>query len=169
MKGDESPDSRGALFGVFIVAVGVVTLLSVGSIHEMSFGSNTDPGPRALPMVLAGCLILGGLAEIVVKWTKRRRVTAVEARPETATVPADGPNLWDAGILLAALIIYIAALPWVGFTLSTLAFTLSMMWRLQVRWVLNVVVSLCLVGAVHVLFVMVFRVQLPPGVLGLPF
>jgi len=169
MNGDESPESRGALFGVFLLAVGFVTLLSVGGIHEMSLGGNADPGPRALPQVLAGCLILGGAAEIIAKLIRRRRATAGKASPDVPAEPGEGPNLWDVGILLGALILYIAALSWIGFTLSTLAFAIGMMWRLKVRWVLNLIVSFGLVAAVHVLFVMVFRVQLPAGMLGLPF
>jgi len=169
MSGEEAPEPRGALFGVFLLVVGLFTLLTVGNIKEMSFGANADPGPRALPIALAGCLIFGGAAEIIATSMKRRRTKATKTNIEEIAAPAGASNLLDAGILLGALIIYIGVLPWIGFTLSTLGFAISMMWRLKTGWILNLAVSVGLVVAVHVLFVMVFRVQLPAGELGLPF
>jgi hypothetical protein len=75
----------------------------------------------------------------------------------------------NALVLFAGLLLYLAAMPWCGFSVSTLLFSLGVMLRLGVRRALASVVSLSMIVAIHLLFVKLFKVQLPTGVLGLPW
>jgi hypothetical protein len=67
----------------------------------------------------------------------------------------------DAVFLLVSLIIYLVAMPWIGFVISTALFAFAMMWRLGTRWWLAGLGSAVIVSAIHLLFVVLFKVQLP--------
>jgi len=139
-------------------------------------GNNHDPGPKAMPLLLSALLVLCLALEIVRshKRSDSRSSTRHDAgAPESgiepslvlpaATLPeADGSSLSvDALFLLAALLVYVAAMPWFGFAPSTLAFTFAVMWRLGTRWWAAAIGSGVIVLAIHLLFVLLFKVQLP--------
>jgi hypothetical protein len=76
---------------------------------------------------------------------------------------ASGPSSLsiDALFLLGALMLYVAAMPWIGFAPSTAVFTFVAMWRLGTRWWLAAIGSAVIVLTIHLLFVLLFKVQLP--------
>ena len=87
-----------------------------------------------------------------------------DARPTSAgTGEETRPSRmsFDALFLLAALVLYALVMPWVGFAASTLVFTFAVMWRLGTHWLLAVAGSVVLVITIHLLFVILFKVQLP--------
>jgi hypothetical protein len=65
-------------------------------------------------------------------------------------------------------VIYLAAIGWVGFSLSTILLCTGVMIWLGNRWWVALIVSVAMVVVVKLLFVILFRVQLPVGELGLP-
>jgi tripartite-type tricarboxylate transporter receptor subunit TctC len=95
----------------------------------------------------------------------RNPKSGVEPRrlsPATADL-ASGPSSLsiDALFLLGALMLYVAAMPWIGFAPSTAVFTFVAMWRLGTRWWLAAIGSAVIVLTIHLLFVLLFKVQLP--------
>jgi len=97
---------------------------------------------------------------------------------------AESVSIWPALLLMAALSVYTLAIGLIGFSLSTVIFATAMIHWLGARnhrpdqpavlaWPLRLLlalgVSVLLVVAVRVLFVLFFQVQLPTGMLGIPF
>jgi hypothetical protein len=120
-----------------------------------TLGENHDPGPRAVPLALL-TLLLGALgAEL---WAGYRSRVPGELPGGAATAGGGrGRAVW----LMAGLGLYLAVMPWVGFAASTWPFAFALMWWLGTRWWLAGLVSGLLVGSVQLLFVMLFKVQLP--------
>jgi len=148
-----------------------------------TLGQNHDPGPRAMPILLATLVAVALVAE---GFLSRRRRAPGSSRPEEALnaeseirnptsgieqslLPSAVTNKelsasWmsaDAVFLLVTLVIYVVAMPWIGFSASTFVFTLAVMWRLGTRWWLAAIGSVVIVVAIHLLFVTLFKVQLP--------
>jgi Tripartite tricarboxylate transporter TctB family len=176
--------------GPVVMLVGLLAILLSRGISRHRLGDNHDPGPRAFPVGLGVCLILGGALQTAYSGRHRKQRSAPTAtagesveRNDSISRPAGlEPSLdsqarpgffgrinFDVLILLAALALYIPAISWLGFSLSTLLFSLGLMRRLGTGWLLAGLMSLALVVAIHLLFVTLFKVQLPTGVWGMPF
>jgi hypothetical protein len=139
-----------------------------------TLGQNHDPGPRAMPILLATLLIIVLVAEgvasrkrgrqddarsLAAKVQERAGIKEALVTPVTASIPAG--NSRDALFMLIALAIYIAVMPWTGFIVATALFALIVMWRLGAKWWLAALGSLVIVASIHLLFVELFKVQLP--------
>jgi len=161
---------NGWSLGPVLILVGPAALLLARRIPETSLGNNEDPGPRAFPLALAALLVAGGLAELILNIRRRRSANASpRARP---TLAGWGDSLLrrenlNAFFLIAALVAYLAAMPWIGFPVATLLFSIGMMLLLGAPIRLTAPFSVGLVVLIYVLFTMLFKVQLPAGVLGL--
>jgi hypothetical protein len=165
------PLRTGWSFGAGLLAVGLLALWLSNDIDATRLGDTRDPGARALPRILAAILIAGSVLQLAGWMRARLRAKAVglplrDAAEATATEPAASV---DAVILLVATVVYIPLIAWAGFALSTTLFVIAIMIRLRARWLTAIATALGLVIVVHVLFVTLFRVQLPTGRLGLPF
>ncbi|TVS10325.1 MAG: tripartite tricarboxylate transporter TctB family protein, partial [Planctomycetaceae bacterium] len=134
-------------------------------------GGGHDPGPRFFPRLLSWILLAFGIGYAV-------QAALVAFLPGLGSqgiqpVQQDGaPSAqigWRWLILLALLVLYVFAIGWVGFSVSTWLMATGMMIGLGNRWWVAAGVALVMVVAVRVLFVILFRVQLPAGELGLPF
>ena len=148
-----------------------------------TLAKNHDPGPKAMPILLATLLVLSLALETV---RSRKRHEPCGSRREEAPCPnsenrkaqteteqsilASAATFLDPGasslsadalMLLAALVIYVAVMPWIGFAPSTLFFTFAVMWRLGTRWWLATIGAVVIVLSIHLLFVLLFKVQLP--------
>jgi hypothetical protein len=137
-------------------------------------GQNHDPGPRAMPILLGALLVIVLAVEGVLS---RRRQVSRGSRGKGASTPemelslttptatvSEGSRWWlshGAVFLLAALLIYITAMPWIGFAGSTTMFAFVAMWRLGTKWWLAALSAVVIVAAIHLLFVVLFKVQLP--------
>lgn len=137
-----------------------------------SLGRNHDPGPQALPIALAVAFVLALIAE----WYFSRRSVLAAGRaaavpdvprleegadgmpPTPGEAPAASRRTW---LLLVALLVYLVCLPRIGFSLSTGLFASVMMWRLGTRWWVAAPGAVALVAMIHLLFVELFKVQLP--------
>lgn len=125
--------------------------------YDKGLTGNNDPGPLALPWVLViGLVVVGG-------WELARG-------PRSADEPLN-PTRSFAKLLpiCIALIVYIVAVTWLGFAVSTFAFVAMTTWKLGAKlWSASLAAGVIL-AIVWLLFVVAFQVQLPKGVLGLPF
>ena len=109
-----------------------------------------DPGPWVLP---TGVAVLVGLG-VCYQFARRKQ----RARAET------GSNRLLAGALLT-FVLYLLALPYIGFfSMTALISILAIRW-LGKGWGSAIVSTLILMVAVYLLFVRLFRVPLPAGVL----
>ncbi len=146
---------RLALALFFVIAGGLAVLFAV-QIPETGFQNEYDPGPRVVPLLMGAVLILGGLAEGV----------RSSRREEDVSPDAGLGAFW---VLLAALTLYALVMPYSGFALATVILTVFVASSMGVRWWVAGMLALGLVAVVYLLFVYLFRVPLPQGVLGLPF
>ena len=116
----------------------------------------TDPGPAAVPILLS--LLLLGTAAAELCWSFRG--TSGQDRAPDAEPPA---NLAALGLVAGWLAIYVLALPYLGFTLSTPVFAVVAVRRLGASWWLSCLAAILLVAVVRGLFVAAFHVPWPEG------
>ena len=123
------------------------------------------------PVALSAFLALWGVVETG-RWVANRvrssRATSPSAVTPTA-VPAAALNRWNVLLMIAALCVYIPAINWLGFSLCTFVLATGLTVCLGSRWWLAPIVAVVMVTVVQLLFVGMFKVQLPAGELGLPF
>ena len=160
--------------GLGLIVAGALAFGFGLRIEAVGLGQNSDPGPKAFPLFLASVLILGGVYELVLSaWAKRALVSS-ELKTDGPVAPGEHRGSAFAGwgkllFVFLGLVIYVGLIPWLGFALSTLLFANVMMRRLNVSWVAAVTTTIGLLLVVNLLFVRLFKVQLPTGQLGLPF
>lgn len=140
---------------LFLTGIGAAAIILAFGIPETGFQNRFDPGPSAVPVLIGIFLLAGGIAE------------GIRAAREAPILPEIIPG--DFGIFVGALILYALAMPYTGFGLATVILSSLMTWYLGSRWWVAIALAVSLVVVVHVLFVYLFRVPLPSGVLGLPF
>jgi hypothetical protein len=161
--------SLGLVFLLFGAAAAGLARL----IPYTELGNNRDPGPRAFPTYLGLLLILGGVWELAAWWRNRRAALPIPKTPPPGLPSSDSANTSDrdrdAVVLVGAVTLYIPAIVWLGFSLGTLLFTTVVLRRFGARWTVVLGTGIGLVLLVQLLFVQLFRVQLPIGSLGLPF
>jgi tripartite-type tricarboxylate transporter receptor subunit TctC len=148
---------KSAEFAVYLDAQESAWRDVITSAGYETLGQNHDPGPRALPLLLASLLVLALAFEGFESWRRRKTPAAVSTEPGQRS----GVISRDALFLLVALVGYVAAMPWAGFTLTTPVFVLAVLWRLGVRWWPAAITAVAIVAAIHLLFVTLFKVQLP--------
>ena len=153
-----------------VVAGGVLFVFAVAylaaafAIPESSF-ENTPVGPRAVPIAIGIALGAASLALAVRGFLKGRSVrdTAPGAPGEDAP-PQDPRKL---GVVALLLLAYILIFEPLGYALSTILFMLAAtMYLDRDRWVRNLVYAVVFSVVVYSIFVYVFGVKLPAGVLG---
>ena len=131
-----------------VLALAGVGLAVEATTFDVSF--MTDPvGPKALPFLVATMLVAGGLVAIA------------RPRPDVALPPANIAIRMAAAV--AAFFLYAAALPWLGFFLSTtLVVTgLSLLYRGPV--LPSAGAAAVLSGGLWLLFVRLLSLPLPTG------
>ena len=143
------------VLALFLIVLGITTFILARQIPESGLQSEFDPGARAMPTIMAMFLMFGGLFEGL----------QVRRSEESATNEALGP-FW---LILGGLLLYALSMPYLGFSLATTFLAWLMAWWLGSRWWFALLFAIALVTVVQGLFVQLFRVQLPQGILGLPF
>lgn len=160
MASDESASHRSISFGIALVVVGTFALIFTKDIGK-GFGSTFDPGPKLMPLILSIILIVGGVIETVLATIKRARLSGRLSLKDWGTQ--------NFILVLFMLLMYVPVMNIAGFMLATFLFCVALMLRLRTRLWLAIVMPVVIVALAHVLFVMLFKVQLPTGELGLPF
>lgn len=155
--------------GIALLGAAVIVLVFTQSIHSIGLGDNFDPGPRAFPIGLSAMLAIGGLIEL---WKSRAKPETASGSPpmgSPSTEASSDSNHKTVLLLLGCFLVYVLLLPWLGFSISTLLMATLMMLLLGNTWKQSLLVSIILITIIYVLFVLLFKVPLPSGVLGLPF
>lgn len=178
---------------IVVLTVAAAAAWFARDIHAASVGPDFDPGPRMFPLLLAFVLGFWGLVSLIHCLLPGGGAVSpgdvddkIASDSPIDTTPEDIPGgmpVASALAMTAVLLIYLPAISWIGFGLSTAALGTGLISWLDIRqrgkeaspggWWLRLPTaagtSLLLVIAVRLLFVMLFKVQLPTGALGLPF
>ncbi|MBI4292352.1 MAG: tripartite tricarboxylate transporter TctB family protein [Betaproteobacteria bacterium] len=125
----------------------------LGMSFQLPFGQLDQPGAAVFPIIVGATLIVASLMTLWEGWQMDRA--------EQVEFPAgtDRKRLFG---LLALLLAYFLALPWVGqFIGSTLFCILLMRVLSDLGWARIVAYSLALAIALHVAFVILLKVPMP--------
>jgi hypothetical protein len=154
-----------------------------------------DPGPWGLPMACGILIVICALAELMCQWILLTSTTtsapdaaetiaqpSVTRIPDTARCESERPDLRDQDetepdtarltlgdwLTIGAIGLYCLAMPWLGFTISTVLLTPLLLARFGAGWSIfwSLLIGLAMVIFIKLIFGSVFGVQLPEGVLG---
>lgn len=149
------------LFAGIFLAVGIGYEVMAMSMPVGGFGS---PGPGLFPMLVGAALILTAAACLVQNLVSTKSPAATidqPALPENAVV--EHGKAW---MLVAALILYVAALKPVGFPVALTLLLLASVRIFGYRdWLRNLAMSLLMTGIAYVVFIVWLKVPLPLGIL----
>lgn len=133
--------------GAVLALLGIAAALEA-STFDVAF--MTDPvGPKALPLLVAGTLLVAGLAAVV--------------SPREGLGLPDGATALRMAGAVAAFLLYAAALPWLGFFLSTTLVVTALALLYRGPPVGSAVAAAALSAALWLLFVRVLSLPLPVG------
>ena len=163
ISGTRKP-KRDLAFPLVLLGISLFAFLAAFKIQTLATAANHDPGPRAFPWLIAGVLAAGGLLELITAFLPHP--PAAPHSPSDSSHLESAPDIRTAAILLGAMIFYFVAIPWFGFFTCTLIFSVAMMKLLGTGWKLSLAASSSIVLVVYILFVQLFKVQLPSGAIG---
>lgn len=167
-----------ALLGAFML----IDAISFGRVISGGLGADFFPKIVSAAMLLTGIGLVAGAVSEIRKSTQG--IQTKEAQPEAAqaeAVPEEAEQAEEKQevpksnwMMLAAtavtLLVYILILEHVGFILSTIPFTFALIMILsgksQIKIWAVALISVLTSIATYLLFVNVFQVMLPPGLLG---
>jgi putative tricarboxylic transport membrane protein len=162
-----SKDEEGRRVGSDVVAGGLMFVFAVAylvaafAIPEPSF-ENAVVGPKAVPLAIGVALVATSLALAI-----RGFVWGRSERDAASSEVAPPQDLRKLGVVALLLLAYILIFIPIGYAISTFLFMLSVtMYLDREHWVRNLVYAVVFSAVVYSIFVYVFGVQLPAGVLG---
>jgi putative tricarboxylic transport membrane protein len=143
--------------GTALVLFGISVLLYTQRFPAMEGGV---PGPATYPNVLAGLMILAGLALIVRGIKNKERFFRVDL---TTLTPYGFVNIL---IVLGAIVIYILFSERIGFLIMSFVLLTVLMKWLRVKWGWSLLMSGAVTLGIYLLFGKMLRVPLPWGLWG---
>ncbi len=122
-------------------------------------------GPGFYPRIVLGITAALSLALVISDIVSRRRKTSAPPPAEAASAT---PNYGLVGATFLIFILYVAALPYLGFRLSTLAFVAGLQSTLDPprgikKWIIVAVTALVTTAVTYVMFERYLAVLLPRG------
>jgi putative tricarboxylic transport membrane protein len=147
--------------GGFMFVFAVAYLVAANTIPKPSF-ENAVVGPKAVPIAIGVALAATSLALAIRGFLKGKS-------PRDAASGDDAPpqDLRKLGMIALLLLGYILIFVPLGYAISTFLFMLVVTTYLdREHWVRNLVYAVAFSVVVYSIFVYVFGVQLPAGVLG---
>lgn len=125
---------------------------------ELPFGALDEPGAAVFPVVVGALMVAVSLAAIWEGW----RMPAADA----VEFPL-GQDLRRLLGLVGMLLVYFAALPWLGQLLGSVLFAAVLIRLLSGRgWLRCIVFAAALAIVLYVVFVVALKVSMPRGLLG---
>ncbi len=155
--------------GLALCGVASVALYFSKDIRFTGLSAHGGVGPRAFPIGLGVCLLLGGIYEMACWLLAKPLAPANGSGGQLRPLESKSGGTVNVLLVLASLAIYIPAITWIGFSLSSWLFATALMTRLGNRLYWSALTSAALVAMIKLLFLYLFKVQLPDGNLGLPF
>lgn len=142
------------------VTGGLGVLLSAGYLAmaiNLPFGQAARPGAAIFPILCGTVLLLASIAVLWESWAMNRT--------EQVELPA-GADLWRLLGLVALLIAYFLAIPWLGQFLASAVFCVLLIRVLsRISWPRALISALLISGAIHAVFIRFFKVPMPRGFL----
>jgi len=136
-------------------------LLSAGYLHktlELPMGEMDQPGAGVFPLLIAGILFVASISALWEGW--QCRATAG---------PLDLPQGEDRVRLLklvALLLVYFLAIPWLGFLVSSVLFCILLIRLLSdLSWQRSTAYAAIMTAVVYLIFIAILKVPMPPGIL----
>ena len=135
--------------GVVLFSLGAVSLVEAWRLRDGWLGA------RLMPLVIGLALAALGAAHL--------------AAPPLPTPPAPGGAApGRVAVMLALLVLYVTALPWLGFLPATALFVLVVVrWLGTYSWPATIAVTVAIAGASHLIFLRWLGMPLPASPLGL--
>ena len=121
-------------------------------------------GPSLFPTVLGGFLAACGFA-LMIQSALRRRAGGGGPWIERDDWARGWRGPAGLALFLGAIVVYGAALPRIGYHLTTVPLLLLLLLWMRVRWWMAILVALAMTGVTHQLFYVWLRVPLPWGLL----
>jgi len=153
---DSSSPIGTALFGVMLVTLAIAIFYFSKEIRAFALGES-DPGPKALPLICGGLFFIGGLCQLV-------QAIFFEGLFKAKLFSIDRVSS-QFFMTLGLLIGYVISLNSLGYLLSTSLFMVCLLKLFRSRWMEAVIATGVLVSFVYLLFEIVFKVSLPAGIL----
>jgi hypothetical protein len=176
MNAEASNNSNSLSLGLALVGIATFALYFSKDISDTGLGTQGGLGPRAFPIGLSIFLLLSGVYQVghwgMAKLYDKKPLEEAAARSGSGEPSRSTPIGWsdpNVLIVIAAMAIYIPAISWLGFSLSSWIIASALMIRLGTRWWTAALTAAMLIVAIKLLFLYLFKVQLPAGTLGLPF
>ena len=136
-------------------------LLSAGYLHkalELPMGEMDQPGAGVFPLLIAGILFLASISALWEGWKNRAHTEALDL-PKGE----DGVRLVK---LVALLISYFVAIPWLGFALSSVLFCILLIRLLSaLSWQRCAAYAVIMTAVVYLIFITILKVPMPAGIL----
>lgn len=152
-------------FGLILVGIAIFVFIVSLNFPPFICGDKKLPGPNFFPIILSTILIILGSYEILISW----RDTNIKKPISSFKKYIKDWGNQNVLIIIFSLIIYIYCLKSLGFVLATFIFSLILMIRLKTGWIRGTFFSVIAVIVIMLLFVKLFKVQLPEGFLGITF
>ena len=135
--------------GVVLLSLGAVSLVEAWRLRDGWLGA------RLMPLVIGLALAALGAAHLTA--------------PTLSTPPAPGGAApGRVAVMLALLVLYVTALPWLGFLPATALFVLVVVrWLGTYSWPATIAVTVAIAGGSHVIFLRWLGMPLPASPLGL--
>lgn len=158
--------------GVLVVS-GVATLVGVGgaaiSLTALEQTSREGPGPGLVPTAVLTTLALCGAACALREYLLLRRSSPVDEadRAAGASVAADDESSasWSRPLIVAGLLVlYVLAIPWLGFLAATFAFSVGTLVVVGHRWLRALIEAAGVAVGAWALFVWLLALPLPDWV-----
>lgn len=153
-------------FGIILIVIAVFIIIMSLGFPSFIVGDKKLPGPNFFPVILSIILIIAGGYEIL---TARRgdMLAKISAKSSKGYLKDWGNQ--NVLIIVFSLLIYISFISWLGFSLATFIFSLTLMIRLKTGWIRGTIFSTVAVIVIMLIFTKIFMVQLPEGSLGIIF
>jgi len=156
---------RNIISGALLIAVGVWYAWQTLQLPLRTGVMPNTPGPSFFPWVIV-TVLLALAAALLIQGVSGLATSASTSTSKTAHKPASWQSPGKSFALLAIILIYIAALPYLGFiAASTGAFPILMILFGARNWLVIVPMSVIVPAAFFGFFTYVFNVILPRGLI----
>ena len=144
------------------IGAGIVgVLLSAGYLNmtlELPMGEIDQPGAGVFPVLVAGILFVASVSALWEGWQRRKNSPALEL--------PKGSDRIRLLKMIGLLLIYFLAIPWAGFSLSSILFCILLIRLLStLPWKKCGLYAFLMTAALHLIFITTIKVPMPPGVL----
>lgn len=147
--------------GGYISAGIVGILLSAGYLHmtlDLPMGEMDQPGAGVFPLLVTGILFIASVSALWEGWHHRINSEALDLPTGT-----DRTRLLK---LVGLLLVYFLAIPWAGFTLSSIVFCMLLIRLLsELTWQRCTIYAIAMTFVVYLIFISILKVPMPAGIL----